>query len=61
MSREKRDTTMSAASFPRPIGARISKGNLRGRSPPSRIDPKARIAFVEANRKERREWRRYRY
>jgi hypothetical protein len=38
-----------------------SKVNTRGRAPPSRIGPKARIAFVEANRKERREWRRYRY
>ena len=38
-----------------------SKANIGGRSPPSRIGPEARIVFVEANRKERREWRRYRY
>ena len=30
-----------------------SKVNIRGRSPPSRIGSKARIAFVEAKRKEK--------
>jgi len=41
-----------------PVSSRV---NIRARSPPSRIGPKARIAFVEAKRRERREWRRYRY
>ena len=35
--------------------------DIRGRSPPSDVAHKARIALVEANKKERREWRRYRY
>jgi hypothetical protein len=41
-----------------PVSSRV---NIRGRSPPSRNSSKTRNTFVEAKRKERCEWQRYRY